>query len=382
MILSIQTSTFGARGGIPTYNRLVCRALNTFVDADNSVLILTDRNQDIIKTSHEFPNLHLRSFGGSRAAFVHQALASALRQEIDIALIGHVNYAPLGLLMRKLQPSLRYGVFLYGIDAWARLSPLRLRALRKADFTVSISEYTRQRAIEINEIESSRAHLLPNALECSVAPRGKESEAPDSGKTLLTVCRLDSTEKYKGVDTVIKALPAVIARVPDAQYVIVGEGSDTLRLKRIASEAGVLDRVQFVGSVSDQELQTYYCNCDVFVMPSAKEGFGFVFLEAMEYAKPVIAANCGGAPEVVIDDENGLLVDYGDVPQLAEKLIRLCTDNKMRRRLGDAGYERLHRYSFKQFRSSLTDILLRELPTRTLYRRCASINTASCYSAQ
>lgn len=372
MIITLQTSTFGTYGGIPTYNRLVCRALNEFDHACKKyVLLATDKPADVESQTAALANLRLEAYDRNRAGFVRRVLSLATSRRIDLLLIGHVNYAPLGLLVKRLQPRIRYGVMMYGVDVWAKLSRLRQRALQQADFAVSISEYTKERAVEVNKVAADNVHLLPNALEWSE----EESESVSasmplpSGTKLLTVCRLDSTEKYKGVDTVIEALPQVIARVPDVQYLIVGSGSDSIRLKKLAKSVGVSDRVHFLGSVDDATLRACYRACDVFVMPSAKEGFGFVFLEAMQYAKPVVAADKGGSPEVVKDGVTGLLVRYNDVRQLAESLTRLCLDPALRTKLGEAGYMRLQEnYTFPQFKQTFNDIITRELPTAAIYR--------------
>ena len=185
---------------------------------------------------------------------------------------------------------------------------------------------------------------------------------------LLSVCRLDRNEQYKGVDQVIEALPAVSLQVPDVQYFVVGGGTDIERHKQLAVEVGVADRVHFLGFVDDLTLRACYQTCDIFVMPSGGEGFGFVFLEAMQNGKPVVAANSGGAPEVVQDSVTGALVEYGDVAQLAETLVRLCLDPSSRARMGQAGYERLHQhFNFPRFKQTLIDILSRELPADVLY---------------
>lgn len=372
MILTLQTSTFGTYGGIPTYNRLVCRALNEFDYVnDRRVLLATDKPADVVSQASGLAGLQLEAYDRNRVAFTRRALSLAASQQIDLLLIGHVNYAPLGLLIKKLQPRLRYGVFIYGIDVWTRLSLMRQRALQQADFVISISEYTKERAVEVNNVVAERVHLLPNGLEWTdedLEVASASAQLP-AGTMLMTVCRLDNTEKYKGVDTVIEALPAVIAHVPDVQYIIIGSGSDAVRLRRLAERSGVGSRVHFLGSVDDEMLRACYRECDVFVMPSAKEGFGFVFLEAMQYGKPVIAADKGGSPEVVQDGVTGLLVKYGDVPQLAESITRLCLNPNLRAKLGQAGYQRLQeKFTFPQFKRTLTEILERELPAAAIYR--------------
>lgn len=381
MILSLQTTTFSAFGGIPTYNRLVCRVLNEF--GSSHVLIATDNNSDIEKQDAELPNLKLEAFAQNRLALTRRVVRLGLAREVDLVLIGHVNYAPLGWFLKKLQPRLRYGVMLYGIEAWQQLSPLRRRALQHADFMISISDYTRQKAIQANRLIAERVHLLPNALE---APRVEAIPASDrspaiKGTRLLSVCRLDQNEQYKGVDKVIEVLQHVAAKVPDVQYLVVGSGTDLERHRQLAHKLGVADRVHFLGFLSDDALRARYQECDVFVMPSAGEGFGFVFLEAMQYGKPIVAANSGGAPEVVLDGVTGHLVEYGNKKQLAAALIDLCLDSEKRQTLGQSGYQRLQEnFTFPRFKQRLIEILLRELSSEAASKNCRTQETPQCAS--
>ena len=286
-------------------------------------------------------------------------------------LVGHVNYAPLALLLRRLQPEMRYGVFMYGIEVWDKLSLARRTALQHADFTITISEYTQAAAANKNGRTGRQTYLLPNALEVMPDDSGntQTSHKKPSGTTLLTVCRLDASERYKGVDLVIRALPAIASHVPGVQHVIIGSGEDSKRLQELAVSLGVADRVSFLGSVDDATLKSHYKSCDIFVMPSAKEGFGFVFLEAMQYGKPVVAAAAGGTPEVVEDERTGLLVPYGDVKQLAQTITRLCLDPALRAQLGQTGYRHLEqKFTFPQFKATLHDIITQQLPAEALYR--------------
>ena len=365
MILTLQSSTFGVFGGIPTYNRLVCKVLDEFCGEEEiRVLAATDKPADAERHAASLPRLRMEAFAGRRATFVRRAVALTLTHRVKLLLVGHVNYAPLALWLQRLQPRLRYGVMIYGVDAWTKLPWARREGLRRADFVVAISEYTKQRAIEANDVPAERFHVLPNALEYSAEKIAAEHARtpPPSGMRLLSVCRLDAAERYKGVDTVIESLPTIAAKVLDVQYFVVGGGTDVERHKQLAQSAGVADRVHFLGFVDDAELRAYYRACDVFVMPSAGEGFGFVYLEAMQYGKPVVAARSGGAPEVVEDGVTGALVEYGDVRQLAETLARLCLDTELRKQLGEAGYGRLQeRFTFPQFKRRLTDILRDEL---------------------
>jgi phosphatidyl-myo-inositol dimannoside synthase len=368
LILTLQTTTFGAFGGIPTYNRLVCRVLNELTAPEqNHVLIATDKESEIKPRRAELPNLQLQGFDQNRWAFTRRFVRLALTRRIDLALIGHVNYAPLALLLKRIQPRMRYGVMLYGIEAWEQLPRWKKYALQRADFMISISDYTRRKAAEVNALDAERIYLLPNALEWTGGepPTNSIPAAPPPGTRLLSVCRLEKTEQYKGVDKVIEALPQVAKRIPDVQYVVVGGGTDLERHQELAEELGVAARVDFRGYLAEEDLRACYRDCDLFVMPSAGEGFGFVFLEAMRYGKAVVAANSGGAPEVVKDGVTGRLVEYGDKEQLVETLTSLCLDEEARCRLGEAGERSLQeKFTFEPFRTTLTDILSKESPAK------------------
>ena len=364
MILLLQTTTFSAHGGIPTYNRVVCRALQDFApDLEKRLLILADAPQDIESRGNELPNLSLKAFSGRRFALIAHLFRIASTKRIDLLLIGHVNYAPVGLALKLLIPRLRYGLMVHGIEVWSRLPKLKRYALQRADFITSVSQYSKDRVVSLNDVAPDRVYLLPNALEGSVNTEAENDPILSTGPKLLSVCRLDSAERYKGVDTVIEALPAVIQQIPTLNYYVIGDGTDLERHKVIAREKGLTDRVHFLGSVSDSTLQAHFRACDAFVMPSSGEGFGIVYLEAMQHGKPVLAARSGAAPEVVLDGVTGRLVEYGNKEQVARTLIELCLDDEQRRRLGSAGHQRLQEnFTFGHFKETFTEILVRELP--------------------
>ena len=126
---------------------------------------------------------------------------------------------------------------------------------------------------------------------------------------------------------------------------------------------GVAERVSFMGFMEDSALQSCYRDADLFVMPSTGEGFGFVFLEAMQYGKPVVAANCTAVPEVVADEVSGVLVERDNLGQLADAIIRLCRDRALRERMGAAGRERLQQhFTFERFKQTLHEIIVRQIP--------------------
>ena len=176
--------------------------------------------------------------------------------------------------------------------------------------------------------------------------------------TVLYVGRL---EKRKGVDDLIQAIPKVLKEVPLATFLIVGR--DSFIKEKEVSFSGereysykehlimmlpleYRDRVKFLGYVSQEELDAYFRSCDLFVAPSLYESFGFIYIEAMSYAKPVIGCTVGGVPEVIKDKETGVLVPPQDPHRLAIEIISLLKDSTRRLEMGIAGRKDAeHRFS-------------------------------------
>jgi len=166
-------------------------------------------------------------------------------------------------------------------------------------------------------------------------------QPPPSPPTLLTVGRL---VPRKGIDTVLQALPVLLAEFPGLRYWVVGDGSDRARLEQIAHNLGVTQAVEFVGQVSDQILPEVYRMAHIFVMPvreeqetASIEGFGIVYLEAAASGLPVVAGRSGGAVEAVQEGKTGFLVPPNDPEALIQALRKLLTDPALRRRMGQTG---------------------------------------------
>ncbi|MCZ2860571.1 glycosyltransferase [Blastococcus sp. VKM Ac-2987] len=145
-------------------------------------------------------------------------------------------------------------------------------------------------------------------------------------------------EDQKGVDLLVRAVPAVLARVPGAHVVVVGDGTRRAAVEALAGELGVSDRVHVTGWRHD--LADVMRGIDVLALPSRWEAFGIVNLEAMAAARPVVGFAVEGIPEVVVAGETGLLSPAGDVDVLARDLVRVLTDPELAARLGAAGRRR------------------------------------------
>lgn len=253
-------------------------------------------------------------------------------------------------------------------SAWPGLDAAYDRArqglLRQVDAFLPVSHYTAGLLHE-RGVPPDRTHVIPNGTNPErFRPRDDTALRQRLGLSdqslLLTVGRL---VRRKGVDTVLRALPAIAEGCPDAAYVIAGTGPDRARLERLAGRLGVQDRVHFVGQVDHNRLSLYYSAADLFVMPAREdppdvEGFGLVFLEANACGTPVIGTRTGGIPEAVQDGKTGLLVPPSAPDRLAEAALQVLTDPEWADTLGRRGHHRaVHEASWTHIAERIYDLL-------------------------
>lgn len=312
---------FACEGGIQRILRLYLKALTELAVAGDEVrlVVLNDR---------ELPAARLESYANGRLgrwhacarrkpAFVWHALRAAAGA--DRLVCGHIGQLPVAGLARRLHPRLRYFLVAHGIEVWRPFSGIEQRALRGAARILCVSDYTRREILRQIALPAERLVIVPNTLDPSLALAAPDAR-PVAPPQILTVTRLEAAEQYKGVSHLIEALPAVRGVIPAARLRIIGTGSDVPRLRALAGRLGVADAVEFAGFLSDEALRAAYRDCTLFALPSRKEGFGIVFLEAMANGRPCLGARAGATPEL-IDVTSGVLVEFGDVAQIAGRLV-------------------------------------------------------------
>jgi phosphatidylinositol alpha-1,6-mannosyltransferase len=168
-----------------------------------------------------------------------------------------------------------------------------------------------------------------------------------------------SAERYKGHDQLLEAWPAVLARVPNARLVVVGDGDDVVRLQEKAAALRLSPNVVFTGFLSNTDLLLRYRQAAVFAMPSRSEGFGLVYLEAMAHRLPCIGSSHDAAGEVIEDGSTGYLVSQSDTTTLAARIVSLLEDEGLRRAMGERGHARLLRaYTYERFRDRFLPAIL------------------------
>ncbi len=323
-ILSLHPDAFGGRGGIAAYNRDMITAWCSHPRVTAVVGLGLGKAEPCPLP----PRLAWRTGSdGRRERFAARSLKAAVADgPFDLVVCAHVNFLPVAVAASRVAraPLL---LLVYGVDVWEpHNSRLVRESLRFVDAICSISQITLDKLDRWHPLGELPQWVVPNAVHPEAFGLGERPPALLArygleGRTvLLTVARLSSKERYKGIDEVLDALPALAVTHPSLSYLIVGSGDDRERLEHKAARLGVAERVVFAGYAPDGELADHYRLADAFVMPGRGEGFGFVYLEALACGIPVVASKMDGSREAVRGGALGELVDPDD-PADVERAI-------------------------------------------------------------
>jgi glycosyltransferase involved in cell wall biosynthesis len=356
-VLLLAPALFTGDGGIPRILALYSRALADLAPHVKGVRFVA--LNDLIADDRDlrrYTGANLEAWSccsGSKRRFIRESFR--LSAGCDHIICGHIGQLPVALALSLLRPGLTYDLVAHGIEVWRRPSLFQRLALRRVRRVLCVSEFTRFRMEEVARVPSSRMTIVHNGLDVFFEIPTKAPTATEP-PTALCVSRLSQSDAYKGVDTLIEAMPAVLVRRPDFRLRIIGQGDDRARLAALISKLGLGHAVTLSGYVSDKELQQALRDCRMLTLPSRSEGFGLVYLEAMAQGKPCLGARAGGAPEV-ITPETGLLVEYGDRPAIAEAMLEMLEQKWSPATI----LSRAREFSYPRFRERLARAL--SLPT-------------------
>jgi phosphatidyl-myo-inositol dimannoside synthase len=351
--LLLAPELFTGGGGIPRTLRLYLKALCELSQTGDRVgfVALNDAAVDSTELGRYSSNAlsEWSVYNRSKVSFSRAAWAKGVRS--DRIVCGHVAQLPLAWAVSLWRPHVRYFLVAHGIEVWRPFTFLERRALQAAHGVWCVSDYTRQQLIRHAPRAANRTAVLPNALDPGLEPPSLQP-LPGGPPVILTVSRLSKTESYKGIAHLIAAMPAVIGQIPGARLHIVGRGDGLAALQRLVVELKLSEAVRFTGYRSDSELRDDFARCRLFALPSEKEGFGLVYLEAMANGRPCLGARSGAVPEL-ITPETGVLVEFGDVPGIAAGIV-----NAVRREWRmEPLLERAEMFSYLRFKERLALLL-------------------------
>ena len=368
------TGAWKMTGGVAAVNIQILRTLCELENEGRIFLKVLSFTEDHAARPPFLPErVAFRAFEGSKSRLAASMLRNAIGRPIFF-----FDYLRLALPVLPLAclRAANMVVFAHGREYWRNLRLTSRLTLRWAKLVLSNSHFTLRKMRAVIPDITAEACLL--GLPAQVPLRDMVPERDHSElsletcdgvrrrlgeRFLLLVGRMDSGEREKGHYKLLQALPPLLVQFPDLQLVFAGPGDDSDNIAEVARKTGVASSVFMPGYVSADLLERLYRDCYAFVMPSRQEGFGLVYLEAMNYGKACVGCFDDGAEDVIIHRQTGLLIhDPNDISELTQNLSGLIQQPAWAKELGLNGFRRLHdSFTPEHFRWRLRYQLLRFL---------------------
>lgn len=335
-VLFLTLKVFGVTGGIEKVCRVICRSLYDLTEEqqiDLKVNCMYDQNYE--RDTRYLKKQQFNGFNGNRKRFVLQSIYKGIRS--DVVILSHVNLLSIGYLIKRFHPKTKVYLIAHGIEIWRKLPEAKLKALKRLDKIIAVSRFTAEKINEVHGIDVNNIEILNNCLDPFYYFPSKFSKPEallkryginNKQTVILSLCRLSSSEKYKGYDNTIAIIPNLIKKYPNLIYLIAGkpDEEERLRIEQLIKTYKVEKHILLIGFVDEAEVSDHFLLSDIFVLPSKKEGFGIVFIEALASGLSVIAGNKDGSVDALKNGELGRLVNPDDMQEIEETLSDLLAN--------------------------------------------------------
>lgn len=252
-------------------------------------------------------------------------------------MLSHINLLLPGMLVKLVRPKTKIVLIAHGIEVWRPYARWKIKLMHKLDLILPVSHFTKEKMKGLYGLPEKKFSVMNNCLDPFLEKPLVQGKAPHllkryglekDNQVMLTVSRMVDTEQYKGYDRVLEAMPALIPQHPKLRYLLVGRYDDAekKRLDAIIYKLGLEDKVLFTGFVPDADMPYHFNLADLFIMPSEKEGFGIVFIEAMYYGLPVIAGNKDGSVDALCNGQLGTVINPDNPDEITQSVKKILED--------------------------------------------------------
>lgn len=325
--LMLLSDAYGGHGGIAKFNRDFLRAATSHPGYREIIAVPRLQPGSVGKRLPSKLRWDTGGLGGKIRYGLHFVRGLARDRRYELVVCGLINMLPLALVARAAThaPLL---LIIHGIEAWRpRRSVFVNRLVRKVDYVIAVSETTKERFVAWSGFSAEQVVVIPNCVDSHrfhpmpKNPKLVKRYGLDGRKVLMTLARLDSRERYKGVDQILEIMPMLVEKAPDLVYLVVGDGDDRDRLAQKAKALDPDEHVIFAGHVPEEEKVDHYNIADAFAMPGWGEGFGIAYLEAMACGVPVVGSILDGSKDALRGGKLGVLVDPRDANDVRRGIL-------------------------------------------------------------
>lgn len=325
-ILFVTLRTFSLVGGIEK----VCKALSFALQSLALQKLTLYKLYALYDDSEEqayISSQNFKAFHGKLSLGISKSIWEGIQSQIII--LSHINLALIGLIVKIISPKTKVILWTHGIEIWRPLSFIQKVFLSKADQIIAVSEFTKSIIINTHYIEPHKINVIPNCLDPLFKFPQINNQEPIIEQTssnapyLVVLCRLSVTEKNKNYDQIIAIIGELKQEGILLNYKLCGkyQTEEFERIKKIAKEHNIEEQIILTGFVDDLEIEKIYADAVAFVMPSTKEGFGLVFIEAQAHGLPVICGNKDGSIETLKHPLAGFAIDPADRSEIKKTIL-------------------------------------------------------------
>ncbi|TKC08646.1 glycosyltransferase family 4 protein [Pedobacter frigoris] len=329
VLLFLGLSIFNTNGGIQQVCKSLIYALSTIALKRNigfQICSLHDKNPD----PKYVEKANFIGFSNKRAHFILKVLSNF--RDTKTVILGHVHLLPLAFLLKTLSKDTEIIILAHGVEVWRHLKAWQCYLLRKKVTIWAVSSFTKHILETRHKINPHRIHILNNSISPFFSvpdhfhkPRELQKRYELKQKTiLLSITRKTGEDRYKGYDHVINAIPSLLSRFPNLHYLICGQqySDEKHRIHTLIGKLNIRPHVTLLDFIPAEELTAHYLLADLFILPSKKEGFGIVFIEAAACGLKIISGNQDGSIDAMLNGKLGCMVDPDNSTQIKDAIIR------------------------------------------------------------
>jgi phosphatidyl-myo-inositol dimannoside synthase len=284
-----------------------------------------------------FPADIFSGFNAAKGTFIMQAVSEGIKS--NVVILSHINLLVAAWIIKKISPNTTIILMAHGIEIWKPLTARKLMMLAACDKIVSVSSFTKNKIIALHQLQTEKCLVLNNCIDpFLLRPSVKKRNADlvqryrinENDVVLLTLTRLSFRDRYKGYGYVLQSLEEVVQSHKNIKYILAGgyEESEKDYIEEMIAILRLQNNVIITGFLAEEELAAHFALADIYVMPSVKEGFGIVFVEAMYYGTPVIAGNADGSTDALLQGKLGLLIEPDNTTAITEALQKMIINKK------------------------------------------------------
>jgi len=326
-IILFTLQTFSTTGGIQKMTRTLAYSLFNISEQKGwnfRLFSLYDSRYDLM--DRYLPAKNYKGFGNHRIGLGLKTIDAA--NSADIVILSHINLSLIGITIKLTNPRCQLWLVAHGIEVWRPLNFIKRAFLKRyCDKIVCVSAFTKNQMIRWHGSDPDKCVVLNNAVDPFIK-LPETFEKPEyllnryglttSNQIIFTLTRLASSEQYKGYEQVIKAVSRLKQSFSNIKYILSGQydSAEEKRIRELIDKFSVNEQVILTGFLNENELTDYFLLSDLFVLPSKKEGFGIVFVEALACGLPVICGNADGSTDAIRNGELGTAINVDDLDEL------------------------------------------------------------------